>query len=67
MTKKTALISGILTLSLAGCTQLKPQPTPTPSPVVQSTGNIDQDLEAIDQELKQDTDIPDFTNTDLGL
>ena len=66
MTKKAAFISGILTLSLAGCTGITSRSTPTPTPV-QSTGEVNQDLEAIDKEIEQDTDLPDLTNTDLGL
>lgn len=72
MTKKLISLS-LLALSaifLTGCvhTGLYPaKPSPTATPVVQSTGDADKDLQAIDKEMEQDTDIPDVTNSDLGL
>lgn len=72
MSKKflTLFSIAISALILSGCahTSLYPQKsTPPPTPAVQSTGDADKDLQAIDKELEQDTDIPDVTNADLGL
>ena len=68
MNKKLLTLSLIATLTviLTGCYHTgsaKPSPTPT----VQSTGDSTKDLQEIDKELEQDTDLPDLTNTDLGL
>ena len=69
---KLVLLLTLTTVILSGCvhTGLYPvQPTlsPTSTPAVQSTGDVDTDLEAMDQELEEDSDIPDITNSDLGL
>lgn len=74
------LIAG-LALSLTGCIPLKldtglpsvSQPTPTPvvapssTPQVESTGDVDKDIQAIDKELESDTDLPALNDADLGL
>ena len=69
--KKTTLLWLIVSaFVLTGCahTGLYPQKTsPSPTPTVQSTGDANKDLQAIDKELEQDTDLPDLTTTDLGL
>lgn len=67
---KLSLLLGLTALILGGCIHV-PTPTPTPSPVptpvIQSTGDVDADLEAADRELGEDSDIPDITSDDLGL
>lgn len=67
---KLSLLLGLTALILGGCINV-PTPTPTPSPmpapVIQSTGDVDTDLKAADQELEEDSDIPDINNSDLGL
>lgn len=67
---KLSLFLGLIALILGGCIHV-PTPTPTPSPVpapvIQSTGDVETDLEASDQEMGKDSDIPDINNSDLGL
>ena len=66
------LIAG-LTLSLTGCipfkldTGLPSVSQPTPTPQVESTGDVDKDIQAIDKELESDTDLPALNDADLGL
>lgn len=74
------LIAGLV-LGLTSCIPLKldtgfppvSQPSPTPvvtptsSPQVESTGDVDQDIQAIDKELESDTDLPALNDADLGL
>ncbi len=72
MSKKfiTLFLLTFSALLLTGCVHTSfypPTATPSPTPTVQSTGDADKDLQAIDKELEQDTDLPDITTTDLGL
>jgi len=68
--KKIALIA-LLALVLTGCSHQKPISTPSPSsvPVVQSSGDVDKELDAIDKELleAEKEDIPTVDEKGLGL
>jgi PBP1b-binding outer membrane lipoprotein LpoB len=77
---KLSLVLTLTAVILSGCVHTKfysARPTPTPSPLPsptstpvvqsQSTGDVNTDLESTDQELQEDSDIPDITNSDLGL
>ena len=77
---KLSLVLTLTAVILSGCVHTKfysarptptpslsPSPTPTPAVQFQSTGDVDADLGVMDQELQEDSDIPDITNSDLGL
>ena len=75
------LLTAGLALVLTSCIPLKldtnlptvSQSTPTPivaptsTPQVESTGDVDKDIQAIDKELESDTDLPALNDADLGL
>ena len=71
MKSKVALaiisLSGLL---LTSCSLYKnPASKASPAPVVQSTGDVETDLKAIDKDMEQDTntDAAGVTVKDLGL
>lgn len=61
----------LLALLLAGCSHQKTPPasSPTPTPAVQSSGDVDKELDAIDKELQEaeKEDIPSVDEKNLGL
>lgn len=61
----------LLALLLAGCSHQKTPPTssPIPIPTVQSSGDVDKELDAIDKELQaaEAENIPSVDEKNLGL
>ncbi len=68
--KKLALIA-FLALALTGCSHQKLTPTssPSPTPAIESSGDVDKELDAIDKELQaaEKEDIPTVDEKGLGL
>ena len=70
--KPKLIVIALAAIILTGCTHDKlggliGQPTPTPAPQVESTGDVNQDVQAIDQEINSLEEIPNVNETDLGL